>query len=255
MAGLADGDIDCVVSDHSPCTPELKRPDTGDFAAAWGGIASLQLGLPLVWTAAAAGHTLADVVRWMARRPADLVGLPRKGRIEVGADADLVAFDPDAAFTVDAGPAAPPATRSRRTPADRCAAWSAAPGCAAVGRRRRAAGRLLSRERRDAEDTDRPAADQPGTDFRQLPDLASRLLGGGVVPPTTSSSPRATTWSSRAPVHTPHTFGHKGQVYDGWETRRRREPGHDWAIVRLGAPGLVHGVVVDTAFFTGNYPP
>ena len=51
-----------------------------------------------------------------------------------------------------------------------------------------------------------------------------------------------------------HTFGHKGQVYDGWETRRRREPGHDWAIVRLGVPGVIRGVVVDTAFFTGNYP-
>jgi allantoinase len=102
-AGLADGTIDCVVSDHSPCTPDLKRPDTGDFAAAWGGIASLQLGLPVIWThASRRGHTLADVVRWMARRPADLVGLARKGRIEVGADADLVAFDPTATWTVDA---------------------------------------------------------------------------------------------------------------------------------------------------------
>ena len=50
-------------------------------------------------------------------------------------------------------------------------------------------------------------------------------------------------------------FGHKGKVYDGWETRRRREAGHDWAIVRLGVPGVVHGVVVDTAWFKGNYPP
>ena len=66
-AGLAAGDIDCVVSDHSPCTAELKRLDAGDFGAAWGGIASVQLGLPAVWTAARArGHTLADVVRWMA---------------------------------------------------------------------------------------------------------------------------------------------------------------------------------------------
>jgi len=101
-AALADGLITCVVSDHSPCTPELKRRDTGDFAAAWGGIASVQLGLPVIWTVARdRGHSLADVTDWMARRPADLVGLTGKGRIAVGADADLVAFDPDADFVVD----------------------------------------------------------------------------------------------------------------------------------------------------------
>ena len=99
---LSDGDIDMIVSDHSPCTMELKRLDTGDFATAWGGIASVQLGLPLIWTAARSrGHTLADVVRWMATRPADRVGLGQKGRIEPGADADLCVFDPDAEFVVD----------------------------------------------------------------------------------------------------------------------------------------------------------
>jgi allantoinase len=100
---LVAGDIDCIVSDHSPCTAELKRLDVGDFGLAWGGISSLQIGLPAVWTGARArGHSLVDVVRWMAEHPARLAGLTRKGRLEVGADADLCVFAPDEAFTVDA---------------------------------------------------------------------------------------------------------------------------------------------------------
>ena len=87
-------------------------------------------------------------------------------------------------------------------------------------------------------------------------DLASRALGGGVVHTDDEFFAAADHLVDPAPpVFTRHTFDHRGQVYDGWETRRRREPGHDWAIVRLGLPGVVHGVVVDTAFFTGNYPP
>ena len=78
--------------------------EAGDFVAAWGGIAGLQLALPAVWTAARArGHTLVDVVRWMCEAPARLAHLAgRKGAIVAGADADLVAFDPDATFTVTA---------------------------------------------------------------------------------------------------------------------------------------------------------
>jgi allantoinase len=101
-AALSDGDIDIIASDHSPSTPELKRAGGGDFGVAWGGIASLQVSLPAVWTSASArGHSLGDVVRWMATAPADRVGLAHKGRIEPGADADLVAFAPDEEFDVD----------------------------------------------------------------------------------------------------------------------------------------------------------
>ncbi|GAB7004993.1 allantoinase AllB [Nocardioides sp. AN3] len=102
-AALADGTLDLVVSDHSPSTPDLKQRDTGDFGAAWGGIASLQLSLPAVWTGARSrGLGLDRVVSWMAAGPADLVGLPGKGRIEPGASADFCVFAPEAVFTVDA---------------------------------------------------------------------------------------------------------------------------------------------------------
>ncbi|MEU6245939.1 allantoicase [Glycomyces sp. NPDC047010] len=89
-----------------------------------------------------------------------------------------------------------------------------------------------------------------------LPDLAARTLGGAVVAANDESFAEKENLIRPYPVvHSAHTFGAKGQVYDGWETRRRREDGHDWAIVRLGVPGVVHAVAVDTAYFTGNYPP
>jgi len=98
---LAGGVIGCVVSDHSPCPADLKQLETGDFGTAWGGISSVQLGLPVVWTEAAKrGFGLADVVSWMASAPASLVGLGTKGAIEAGRDADLVAFAPQEQFVV-----------------------------------------------------------------------------------------------------------------------------------------------------------
>jgi allantoinase len=99
---LADGTLTSVVSDHSPSTIDLKHKDTGDFAAAWGGISSLQLGLPAVWTEARRrGHTVADVARWMSWGPARLAGLTAKGAIAEGYDADFAVLAPELTFTVD----------------------------------------------------------------------------------------------------------------------------------------------------------
>ena len=96
--------------------------------------------------------------------------------------------------------------------------------------------------------------DEP--EFLRLPDLASRRLGGAVVWANDELfAERENLIKPEEPQYSTYTFGHKGQVYDGWETRRHREPGYDWALVRLGLPGIVRGAVVDTAFFTGNYPP
>jgi allantoicase len=91
---------------------------------------------------------------------------------------------------------------------------------------------------------------------RALPDLASRALGGSVVAANDELfAERENLITPGAPTFAPHTFGRKGQVMDGWETRRRREPGSDHAIVRLGCAGIIRRIVVDTSYFTGNYPP
>ncbi len=93
-------------------------------------------------------------------------------------------------------------------------------------------------------------------DFGRLPDLAARRAGGSVVCASDELfAEKENLIKSEPPSFGTATFGPKGQIYDGWETRRRRSAGHDWAIIRLGLPGVVSGVVVDTAFFAGNYPP
>jgi allantoinase len=99
---VADGTIDMIVSDHSPCTPALKLPESGDFMEAWGGIASLQFGLPVMWTnLRQRGSGVTDISRLMAFEPARLAGLAdRKGRLAVGYDADVIIWDPEKKFTV-----------------------------------------------------------------------------------------------------------------------------------------------------------
>jgi allantoinase len=100
--GLRDGVIDLVVTDHSPCPPAMKRMEEGSFFTAWGGIASLSMALPVMWTEAhLRGFSLSAVARWMSEKPAQLAGLSeRKGRLEAGCDADFIVFDPGAEFTV-----------------------------------------------------------------------------------------------------------------------------------------------------------
>jgi len=103
-AALEQGIIDFVATDHSPAPPDLKQMESGDFTTAWGGIASLQLALPVLWTAASKrGASLNDLVRWLSENPAKLIGLSqRKGRIAVGYDADLLVLSPDKTFEVSA---------------------------------------------------------------------------------------------------------------------------------------------------------
>ncbi|GAB3256659.1 amidohydrolase family protein [Arthrobacter pigmenti] len=100
--GLQDGTIDCIVSDHSPCTVELKDVETGDFGTAWGGVSSLQLGLSLIWSGARErGISLEQVVEWMSAKPASLARLPQKGSLAVGKDADLAVVAAEDPFVVD----------------------------------------------------------------------------------------------------------------------------------------------------------
>lgn len=102
--GLRAGIIDLIATDHSPAPPELKGLETGEFTSAWGGISSLQLSLPVVWTAARArGFSLEDIVRWMSRGPAHLLRLQAQlGAIVRGREANFVVFDDNASFKVDA---------------------------------------------------------------------------------------------------------------------------------------------------------
>ena len=97
--GLVEGDIDMIVSDHSPCTPALKNLEKGDFLKAWGGISGIQMSLPSVWTEMKKRNlSLVQLSKWMSERPAGLAGLHQKGRLAVGFDADFLFFEPEQQF-------------------------------------------------------------------------------------------------------------------------------------------------------------
>ena len=97
---LDEGLLDLIATDHSPCPPEMKT--AGSFLQAWGGIASLELSLAAIWTAASSrGLALERLGQWLSAGPAGLAGLDDRGSIEVGKRADFVLWDPDAEFVVD----------------------------------------------------------------------------------------------------------------------------------------------------------
>jgi allantoinase len=106
--GLESGLIDMITTDHSPCPPAMKRKEEGRFDQAWGGIASLGLALPVVWTAmhrrgVGLESRVSRIGEWMAAAPAKLAGFAgRKGALVPGADADIAVFDPDREWTVTA---------------------------------------------------------------------------------------------------------------------------------------------------------
>lgn len=100
---LMASDIDLIATDHSPCPPELKNLDTGDFATAWGGISSVQYLLPIIWSAMhGAGATPSDLARWLCQKPAEMLGLSKMGigTLAKGNVADVIVWDPEAEFTV-----------------------------------------------------------------------------------------------------------------------------------------------------------
>ncbi|MEP6636770.1 MAG: allantoinase AllB [Acidobacteriota bacterium] len=104
-AALGDGTLNMIVSDHSPCPPDMKLRESGDFLQAWGGISSLQLRLPVIWTEARKrGFSILHMFEWLCRAPAELVGFgARKGSLVVGGDADIVIWNPEQSFRVESG--------------------------------------------------------------------------------------------------------------------------------------------------------
>ncbi len=282
---LADGTIDLVISDHSPCTPALKLPERGDFQNAWGGIASLQLGLPAVWTEARRrGHGLHELATWMSARPAALAGLgARKGadrrrarrrsggvgsRRGAGRRGRAAGVSPQDLALPRRAPvgarAHDGAARRDRLRRRRFAAGDAGRDPARPQRRDADRGRGPNRARRA------PIMSEPvAVGFTGLVDLAAAALGGRALGASDEFFAGAENLVQPGRgVFIEGRFTDRGKWMDGWESRRRRAPRPaalngdddagadcDWCVLRLGAPGEVVGFDVDTNHFVGNHPP
>ena len=241
-AALFEGVIDAIVSDHSPCPPAMKLADRGDFMAAWGGIASLQHGLAVVWTEAARrGARFDQLARWMSAAPARLAGpasiaraaggrlrrrLGRLGsrRAVHGRGGRLVLPPPDLAL--------------RRGGPARARAPDVRPRARGL-RRRRTSGRA---------DRPRPAASggrvsetaATAAAFTGLIDLAALGLGGKVLGASDDFFASANNLIEPGRgVFIEGKYTDRGKWMDGWESRRKRGPGYDWCVLELGAPGMV----------------
>ena len=232
---LADGTIGLVVSDHSPCPPLLKQPERGDFMAAWGGIASLQLALPVVWTEARRRGVGARAARRAGWReaPARLAGLAAtQGPDRAGLRRRPRRLRPRRDVRGRGREDSTTATSSRPTWAGRSTASCARPGCAGV----RSSPRRLLRGRARG----RAALGVRWTTL-SFPISSRRASAGARSSRTTSSSRRASCLVKPEPaVFIPGKYTARGKWMDGWETRRRRTPGHDWCVLQLGLRGRIH---------------
>ena len=256
------GVIDFIVSDHSPCSPELKCRDEGNFENAWGGISSLQLGLSVIWTEARKrGLTLQDVSKLMSLNTASFIGLEnKKGKLKKGFDADLIIFNPDTKFIADENNLY---HKHKITPDSGREFFGVVEATYLGGIK--FSGMEKSFPNRRENNIEKPAGinkikkfmERNATaEFAGLIDLASEKNGGKtLIASDEFFAPKENLLKEGRGIFIPDKYTDRREV-DGWmESRRKRVPGFDWCILKLGVPGIIQGIDIDTNHFLGNHPP